>query len=240
MFIWYFAVQICALIFEIRNDAEAVYSTLNFRLSVFEYISWVLQNFHPTKRLLVETVSQLLDTKAPQSILIDEVLQYSRVTRGSMYHHFEDLNDLIQTTQIYRYSRWIDVSIEFITRNVATAQSKEELHKALSRLTEITQDDQMARARSERALALAACADNPRMAKELGQVTKRLTDEIADVVEELKNKGFFREEVDSLALATFIQAYTLGKLVNDFNPTGVDQAVWNAFIMNVAEKTFLK
>ena len=199
----------------------------------------MLTRFHPTKRLLTETVVGLLATKKPSEILADEVLENSGVSKGSMYHHFEDLQELVETAQIYRYSQWIDASIEFLTNYVAKARTQDELRNALRILTEQTQADARKDARAERAQALAACLQNPRMAKQMGAETERLTDAIADVTEEVKNKGLFRSDVNSKALATFIQAYTLGKLVNDYNPTGVAEGEWNDFIMNIVEHTFM-
>jgi len=199
----------------------------------------VLSTFHPTKRLLTETVVGLLATKKPNEILADEVLENSGVSKGSMYHHFEDLQELVETAQIYRYSQWIDASIEFLTNYVAKTRTQDELRNALRILTEQTQADARKSARAERAQALAACLQNPRMAKQMGAETQRLTDAIADVTEEVKNKGLFRSEVNSKVLATFIQAYTLGKLVNDYNPTGVAEGEWNDFIMNIVEHTFM-
>lgn len=199
----------------------------------------MLASFHPTKRLLTETVVALLATKKPNEILADEVLENSGVSKGSMYHHFEDLQELVETAQIYRYSQWIDASIEFLTNYVAKARTHDELRNALRILTEQTQADARKSARAERAQALAACLQNPRMAKQMGAETQRLTDAIADVTEEVKNKGLFRSEVNSKVLATFIQAYTLGKLVNDYNPTGVAEGEWNDFIMNIVEHTFM-
>lgn len=199
----------------------------------------MLNAFHPTKRLLVETVVGALGTKKPSEILADEVLEISGVSKGSMYHHFEDLQELVETAQIYRYSKWIDASIDFLTNYVAKAKTKEELRNALLTLTEQTQSDARKDARAERAQALAACFDNPRMAKQMGQETQRLTDSIADVTEEVKNKGLFRPDVNSLALATFIQAYTLGKIVNDYNPNGVAEDEWISFIMSIVDNTFM-
>ncbi|NBO56884.1 MAG: TetR/AcrR family transcriptional regulator [Actinobacteria bacterium] len=199
----------------------------------------MLTTFHPTKRLLTETVVGLLSTKKPNEILADEVLEISGVSKGSMYHHFEDLQDLVETAQIYRYSQWIDASIEFLTKYVAKARTHDELRTSLRILTEQTQSDQRKGARAERAQALAACVQNPRMAKQMGAETQRLTDAIADVTEEVKNKGLFRSDVNSQVLATFIQAYTLGKLVNDYNPTAVNEEEWNDFIMNIVDHTFM-
>ncbi|MFM8922161.1 MAG: TetR/AcrR family transcriptional regulator [Candidatus Nanopelagicaceae bacterium] len=200
----------------------------------------MLNSFHLTKRLLVETVVSMLDAKAPNEILAEEVLDVSGVSKGSMYHHFEDLQELVETAQVFRYSKWIDASIDYLTKNVATARSKEGLRESLLNLTNFTQSDDRKGARAERARALAACFENPRMAKQMGKETERLTDAIADVTEEVKNKGLFRADVDSKTLATFIQAYTLGKIVNDYNPTGVKEEQWVAFIMNIVEETFME
>lgn len=199
----------------------------------------MLRNFHPTKRLLIETASNLLDTKSATQISAEEVLEISGISRGSMYHHFEDLNDLIETTQVYGYSKWVDASIKFMYDFVITANNKEELRQALRKLTEITQSDGRKAARAQRALALALCASNERMAKKLAPEIQRLTDAIADVTNEVKNKGLFKESVDSKVLSTFIQAYTLGKIVNDFNPEPVSEEPWVDFIMAIVDNTFI-
>ena len=65
----------------------------------------MLSNFHPTKRLLVETAVKMLDSKSPAEILAEEVLETSGVSKGSMYHHFEDLQELVEVAQVYRYSK---------------------------------------------------------------------------------------------------------------------------------------
>ena len=204
-----------------------------------EYPLRVLTHFHPTKRLLVETVAKLLDSKKQNEISTDEVLELSGVSKGSMYHHFKDIQELIETTQIYRYSKWIDSSIDFLTKYVATARTQKELRKSLRILTEQTQSDARKGARAERAQALSACLQNPRMEEQMGRETQRLTDAIADITTEVKNKGLFREDVNSKALATFIQAYTLGKIVNDYNPAGVNEEEWVEFIMKIVDQTLM-
>ena len=203
------------------------------------YLFLMLTSFHPTKKLLVSTVVKMLDAKTPSEILAEEVLETSGVSKGSMYHHFEDLQELVETAQVYRYSKWIDASIDYLTSHVVTAKNEAELRKALTEITELTQSDERKGARAERARALAACFDNPRMAKQMGRETQRLTDSITDVTEEVKNKGLFKSDVNAKALATFIQAYTLGKIVNDYNPAGLNENEWVDFIMKIVEETFM-
>lgn len=199
----------------------------------------MLRTFHPTKKLLVETVSHLLDQKSATQISAEEVLETSGISRGSMYHHFDDLDDLVETTQVYRYSKWVDASIKFMYDYVITAKTKDELKVSLRKLTEITQSDERKAARAQRALALAMCATNERMAHKLAPEIQRLTDAIADVTSEVKNKGLFKSSVDAKSLSTFIQAYTLGKIVNDFNPVPVAEEQWVNFVMSIVENTFI-
>ena len=196
-------------------------------------------SFHPTKRLLVETVVELLETKKPNEILAEEVLEISGVSKGSMYHHFEDLQELVETAQLVRYSKWIDLSIEFMTKYVLGASNKENFVESLRKLTELTQASDRKGARAERARALAACFDNPRMAKAMGAETQRHTDALADIIHEVQNRGFVRPDVDPKAIAVFIQSYTLGKMVNDYNPTGVDDQTWVELISTMAVRTFV-
>lgn len=196
-------------------------------------------SFHPTKRLLVETVVELLETKKPNEILAEEVLEISGVSKGSMYHHFEDLQELVETAQLVRYSKWIDLSIEFMTKYVLGASNKENFVESLRKLTELTQASDRKGARAERARALAACFDNPRMAKAMGAETQRHTDALADIIQEVQHRGFIRPDVDPKAIAVFIQSYTLGKMVNDYNPTGVDDQTWVELISTMAVRTFV-
>ena len=55
-----------------------------------------------------------------------------------MYHHFEDLQELVETAQLMRYSKWIDASIEFMTTYVLGANTKDEFVESLRELTELT------------------------------------------------------------------------------------------------------
>jgi len=73
----------------------------------------------------------------------------------------------------------------------------------------------------------------------MGEETQRHTDALADIIQEVQNRGLIRAEVDAKAVAVFIQSYTLGKMVNDYNPTGVQDDVWVDMITDMAVRTFV-
>lgn len=199
----------------------------------------VLTTFHPTKRLLVDTTSKLMDVKAPEDISVDEVLQISGVSKGSMYHHFEDLSELIETAQIARYSHWVDISIVNMTDVVRSAITKDDLYKSLSAVTQNTQSAKRRSSRIERAAALSRRNASPRYIEMLGKESDRLAEGIADLAREAQEKGLFTKSLSSYAIALFVQAYTLGKIVDDYSFKPVPDEEWNELIMSVIKNVFM-
>ena len=195
---------------------------------------------HPTKAVLVRTVVQLLDTQLPTEIHADDVLEISGISKGSLYHHFEDLGELVETAQVLRYSKWISISIEVMTNILPGAKSPEELRKMLVEITRTTQRHDLAKFRLERARALANAEGNLRFQKALAIETDRLTSSLEDLCREVIEKGWFRKDLHPRALAVFIQAYTLGKLVDDFSPNRVSEEDWNSLIDGIVGNYFLR
>jgi AcrR family transcriptional regulator len=136
----------------------------------------------------------------------DLILNKSGISKGSLYHHFEDLDHLIETAMLRRYTDWVDVSIETISQVLSTGNSTEDIYLAATKMTETTQDPQMKSERLYRAEILTMAAARPRFAKLLSQEQQRLTDALTDLVREVQERGFFNKEQDPQAIAVFIQA----------------------------------
>ena len=119
-----------------------------------------LRHLHPTGIELVKTVDQLLDLKRADEITSEEVLKESGISKGSLYHHFVDLPDLIETTLIYRYSKWIDLSIQRMSGLLNTAKTPKALKEALFQITFATQKDSLKDMRIERARIFAEAQNN--------------------------------------------------------------------------------
>lgn len=194
---------------------------------------------HPTKAVLVRTVVELLDTQMPSEIHADNVLEFSGISKGSLYHHFEDFGELIETAQVYRYSKWISRSVGFMTEILPRAKSTSELRAALKEVTRLTQGHDLAKFRLERARALSNAEGNIRFQKALTAETEKLTDSLEDLCREVIEKGWFRRDLHPRAVAVFIQAYTLGKLVDDFSPNRVSEEHWNDLIDGIVGNYFL-
>jgi len=188
---------------------------------------------HPTKARLIETTSVMLDGADPQHIRIDDVLATSGVAKGSLYHHFGDFPALLEATLIFRFGKTVDRTTQIMDNNVRTSSSKEEFWERMHEVTLLTQNPELAHRRAERARAIGMAASSERFAKALAVEQNRLTESLASVVREAQSKGWVNVDLDPLAIAVFVQAYTLGRAVDDIATNRVNPDAWNTLIRTV-------
>ena len=197
------------------------------------------QSIHPTKARLIETTAELLENQFPEAIQVDEILDKSGISKGSLYHHFEDLGELLEAAQVARYALWVDRSIGLIVPVLSEAKTRDDIIDGLRRITAYTQSPEYKATRYSRARTLANSETSARFQRALGLEQDRLTTALQDLVEEAKNKGLFREHLDARVVAVFIQSYTLGKIVDDIVPNPMGQEKWDEFIMDMLINTMV-
>ena len=193
---------------------------------------------HPTRERLLTAIIELMEENLPRTITSDMVLKHSGVSRGSLYHHFEDLGELIETALVQSFAQGVDAGIQMIATLVERSGSRQELFEGLKQVTRATQAPGLKRNRFQRARLIALSEENPRLTAALAAEQQRLTDAMTDLVREAQHKGWVTRKVDARAVAVFVQAYTLGKIVDDIIPTPMDPDDWNALIDRVMERTF--
>ena len=194
---------------------------------------------HPTAQLLIKTTVDLLGQKRSEQISVEEILQISGISKGSLYHHFQDLNDLVESALVARYATWVDNSINLIVGVLQKSKTKEEIREGVRAITRATQDPKVAATRYERIQAIAGVRGNDRYRKALAVEQERLTEALADLTREAIARGFFKADLDPHTVAVFIQGYTIGKIVDDFVEHPMDPEKWNTLIDTVVDNVFL-
>jgi len=194
---------------------------------------------HPTRDRLIETMVELLDGSDPEHITADQVLSASGVSKGSLYHHFEDFEDLLEAALIARFSVNVDVTIDTMSKILATVNSRDEMLEALRELNVYNQAQSRSSYRLERARAAGLTYSSPRFHEALGAEQERLTEAFIDLFKEAQNKGWMSTDIDARAAAVFVQAYTVGRVVDDIAPEKVDPDAWISLIMVVVDKAIL-
>jgi AcrR family transcriptional regulator len=193
---------------------------------------------HPTKERLISVTMSMMDGDRPDKVHIDEVLLQSGISKGSLYHHFDDFSELIEAAMISRFSILVDASIGLIEKVVHDSKDRVEFMAGLRHVTRATQDPSLSANRFERARALGMAGSNLRFRSALAVEQDRLTSALEDLFRESQNRGWLSTRFNPHAGAVMVQAYTLGQVINDVSDNSYNNDDWVALIDLVLDRVF--
>jgi AcrR family transcriptional regulator len=189
-----------------------------------------------TRLNLIQATSDLMDLHAIEDISASMVLERANASKSSMYHFFEDFNDLLEETYVVRFGENVRESIVVIEKIIAKSKSKEEFFAALDRLTASTQARENASLRFRRARKLARSERHEKFRNSLGALQQELTDSLSNAFQIAQDKGFLNKSFEARTGAVFIQAYTLGRIVDDITTTHMNDQDWEKLIGRIARE----
>lgn len=192
---------------------------------------------HPTRERLIEVVVDLLNDKAPEDITVDEVLTTSGISKGSLYHHFVDFHDLIDVALAQKFAAYVDVGIEQIVTLLHSVKSEEDFWAGIDSVTRATQAVENRPNRFNRIQILARAARSEAFRELLGVQQARLTSAYTDLIREGQIRRWLSNQFDAQAAAVLIQAYTLGRTIDDITDPRVDPDKWIELINRLVRKT---
>jgi AcrR family transcriptional regulator len=209
-------------------------------VTTIKFTSSALTPPHPTRQKLIETTVALLDELRPNEITVDMILQQSGISKGSLYHHFEDVEELFEAAEIARFIVSVDQAVFKLQAAIEIATTPEELAETIRASTRSTQRAILSPVRLERARTLGRTLGNERFLKALGREQQRATYAIADIIEIAKSKGLIKENVNPQVFAVFIQAYSLGRVVDDITYDPISEEDWNQMINELVINYLIK
>lgn len=194
---------------------------------------------HPTKTLLIDTTVELLDHHSPEHLTADMVLERSGASRSSLYHHFEDFADLQEHALIRRFASAVDESVADLRAAMEAATSLADLRRLLDVVSGRIQDPSRAERRAQRFLVVAEALRSERFRATFGREQQRLTEAQIELFTAAQARGWLRTDFDPHAAAVLIQAFTLGRVIDDVSATHVDPRQWTALISSLIERLFV-
>jgi hypothetical protein len=140
---------------------------------------------------------------------------------------------------IARFARYVDTNIAALRSLLESATTTEGFYLGLAKISAVTQGEGMQRARQERALTIGRAITSPRMSDLLRHEQQRLTDVLAELISGAQARGLCNPEVEPHALAVLMQAWTLGKIVDDLSETPVDNDAYISLVNRVIREVFV-
>jgi AcrR family transcriptional regulator len=190
---------------------------------------------HPTRTLIVSVAAQVLKERGPNGFRVDDVLERTGLTRGAIYHHFINVDDLTEAALLATYSEAVDATVHLVRGVLAAATTFEQFRTGVFQVnTQYVHNDELRVLRKLRAHTMAIAT--PPMAGLLAAEQQRLTEEYASMIMAAQDRGWVRTDLDPWALAVFIQAYSFGAIVDDIAVSHVDVDRWAELIEDFLDR----
>lgn len=201
-------------------------------------MNMIKKKIHPTRQRLLETACELIGKHAVDDITVDMVLAESGVVKGSLYYHYEDFNDLIETALTELFSAGVNASVSDIKAHLEHAQDRDSFLEGFRKILVDTQSDARRPVRFRRARLLALAEHRPRLMARIAAEQGRLTGAFTAMFIACQERGWFNPDFDPKAASAFIQAYTFGKLIDEVSDDPVDPDAWSDIVMKILYRVF--
>ena len=194
---------------------------------------------HATHRALIDCGVELAKEFGMYSFTVEQLLTRSGIAKGSLYHHFEDFNDLVECVQVRIFTGYVELDILAIQQALDAATDRDKLVNLISLITRTALQPQRSIIRIQRARIISATQGRERFAARIGYEQKLLNDQMTRVIIVGQERGWISPDLDAQALALFVQGYAFGLILNDVaeervNPeklvTVIDSVIANLLI----------
>ena len=185
---------------------------------------------HATHRALIDCGVELAKEFGMYGYTVEQLLTKSGISKGSLYHHFEDFVDLVECVQVRIFTEYVELDIAAIQRALDAATDRQKFFELISFITRTAVQPQRTESRLQRARIISATEGRERFAARIGEEQKLLNDQMTQVISVGQERGWIVPYLDAHALAIFVQGYAFGLLLNDVAAEKIVSEDWVAVI----------
>ena len=191
------------------------------------------EKLHPTARTLIDTTLVLLETHAVNEVTLEQVLEKSSISVGSLYHHFKDFSELMDFALVEKYTQFTKVNVEGMAHVLEISKNAKDYHDKILKLLEFTHSASNSDLRKMRAYILSQATIRPDLGVLIREVQSDLTHKLGEIIGQAQKRDWIQPVIKPVILATFIQAYGIGRIVDDLANPQMDNDEWIAFLQHV-------
>ena len=194
---------------------------------------------HATHRALIDCGVKLAKEFGMYGYTVEQLLTRSGISKGSLYHHFEDFNDLVECVQVRIFAEYVAIDITAMQAALEASTDREKFVQLISAITRQAVQAQRRVGRIQRARIISATEGRERFAVRIGQQQKLLNDQMTQLITVGQERGWVNPHFEAHALSIFVQGYAFGLIINDVAEEQIEPHDWVAIIDTIVTKVLL-
>lgn len=194
---------------------------------------------HPTKIALLEAGRTLAAEHGLYGYTVEMLLESSGISKGSLYHHFADFPDFVESVQVVIYAESVKTDIDNARAAFERATSKVDFRRFIMAVVGSVFLPDRPGLRLLRASMVGATRGREEYRARLGAEQQRLRELLAEVIEQGQARGWVRPEIDPDTASAFMLAYSFGLVVDEVTGRPVDPQAWQDLVMAFMDRVML-
>lgn len=193
---------------------------------------------HPTKRRLIEVTHKIYEEQPIHTITSELVLKLSGITKGSLYHHFADFPDLIESVQVVRYEKFASLELSEMTIEINGDSDIETARSRLFSALRKRQDSTTSSDRAERTWIIAQALMNARLATKIISSEERITELWMNLYSSCADRGWTNSSLDAQSVSVVTQAAIFSRVFSDLRSEELATENWITVVEAMVDRLY--
>jgi AcrR family transcriptional regulator len=176
-------------------------------------------------KLLEVTISEL-DRVGLAEIDIESLLRKSKISKGSLYHHFGSKNGLLAAAEAQQFMKYLKREGETFRKLIEDCKSKQKFIDLVAAVMKITRLEANVDFRKKRVRAIAMSFNDENLAQVLKNAQIEVTQYLAGSFQIAKDRGWVKPYTDLMALSYWIQGVFIGHIMLDITEQTEHEDAW--------------
>ena len=177
------------------------------------------------EKLLEVTISEL-DRVGLAEIDLDSLLRKSKISKGSLYHHFGSKNGLLAAAEAQQFMKYLKREGETFRELIEDCKSKQKFVDLVADVMKITRLEANIDFRKKRVRAIAMSFNDETLAQVLKNAQIEVTEYLAGSFQIAKDRGWVKPDTDLMALSYWIQGVFIGHIMLDITEQTEHEEAW--------------
>ena len=177
------------------------------------------------EKLLEVTINEL-DRVGLAEIDLDSLLRKSKISKGSLYHHFGSKNGLLAAAEAQQFMKYLKREGETFRKLIEDCKSKQKFIDLVAAVMKITRLEANIDFRKKRVRAIAMSFNDENLAQVLKNAQIEVTEYLAGSFQIAKDRGWVKPDTDLMALSYWIQGVFIGHIMLDITEQTEHEDAW--------------
>ena len=191
------------------------------------------------RQRLIDLALIELDKNGLSGFDLDDLLAKSKISKGSLYHHFGSKNGLITAAEVHLLLATYEQGNRLLRLLVENTKNADEFASHMELMVRTATNDESQESRRRRLRAIALAQNNPTLAEKIRINQIEGSNYLAETMQIAVDKGWLRPDINVRAFSYWQQGMFFGHKLLDISGEDDLKEPWNEIAI-IALRAFLQ